>query len=92
MAYQLEYEFRDIKRNYIKKNKQINALIAALLLAIGVSAVQFGGASLEMILLGKHKEVRTASAQMVIHLREGMAFDEAVAVFCDEIGFENTEN
>lgn len=92
MAYQLEYEFRDIKKNSIKRNKQINILLAALVLAIGVSAVQFGGVSLEMILLGKHKEVQAASAQMVTHLREGMALDEAVAVFCDEIGIENTEN
>lgn len=92
MAYQLEYEFRDIKKNSIKRNKQINILLAALVLAIGVSAVQFGGVSLEMILLGKHKAVQAASAQMVTHLREGMALDEAVAVFCDEIRIDNTEN
>ena len=92
MAYQLEYEFRDIKKNSIKRNKQVNILLAALVLAIGVTAVQFGGVSLEMILLGKHKEVQAASAQMVTHLREGMALDEAVAVFCDEIRIDNTEN
>ncbi len=85
MAYQLEYEFRELKKSSIKKNKSLNYIFAAVILAAAVMGARIGGAALEVIILGRQENVRIAATEMVTHLREGMAFDDAVYAFCEDI-------
>ena len=92
MAYQLEYAFQEFKKNPIKKQNNLHTILISLLLTAAVICSQFGGAILEAMILGKSNHIQSAASQMVTHLREGMTFDEAVYVFCEEITNEETAN
>ncbi len=92
MAYQLEYEFLELKKYKAKKRKNIHIIFASILLAAAVIFAQFGGAALEIIILGRSNHIGSAATQMVAHLQEGMTFDEAVYVFCEEITNDEISN
>ncbi len=92
MAYEMEYAFQELKKMRIRKKKNWSIIGVTLLLAAAVIAAQFGGGLLEVILLGRHEEIPVAASEMVTNLREGMAFDEAVYVFCEGISYDQAAN
>ena len=92
MAYEMEYSFQELKKMRIRKKKSWNVVIATLLLASTVIAGHFGGGLLEVIMLRRHRNIPLAASEMVTNLRKGMAFDEAVYAFCEEISYEEAAN
>lgn len=92
MAYQLEYKFLELKKYRVRKRRNIHIIFVSLLLAAAVILAQFGGAALEIIILGRSNHIGSAATQMVAHLQEGMTFDEAVYVFCEEITIDEISN
>ena len=88
MAYQLEYQFRELKKSMKKKNSSLKFVVAVILLVAAVTGARLGGSALEMVLFGKRNNMSSAATQIVTHLQDGMAFDEAVYAFCQEISNE----
>ena len=85
MAYQISYDYKEIKKEKIKKLSVISYGATVLGVAAALLCAQFGGCLLDMLLLKDREQVRYAVDAMAESIRNGSPVDNAIAVFCQEL-------
>ena len=91
MAYQLEYEFDNLKKTKYKGNKNM-IILSALMLTAAAIILRLGGTATEVFLLGNREHLGSSATQMVEQLRDGASLDDAVYAFCEEIFYAEDNN
>ena len=82
MAYLISYDFKEIKKEKIKRRTVMSYAIMVLGIAGALLCAQLGGCLLDMLLLGKQEQTRSAVEAMAESIRSGSTVDEAISVFC----------
>lgn len=85
MAYQISYDFKDIKKVKIKRMSVLSYVFAVLGIAGALLCAQLGGCFLDMLLLGNREQTRQAVDAMTESIRSGSTVDEAISAFCGEL-------
>ena len=82
MSYLISYDFKEIKKEKIKRRTVMSYAIMVLGIAGALLCAQLGGCLLDMLLLGKQEQTRSAVEAMAESIRSGSTVDEAISVFC----------
>ena len=85
MAYEMQYDFKNIEREIIKKSKIINYVLPIVMLICCAILFHLGSSGLKMLLLGEWDTAKTASVAMIDSIKNGTSFHDAVHTFCEEI-------
>ena len=85
MAYQISYDFKDIKKEKIKRMSVLSYGLAVLGIVGALLCAQFGGCFLDILLFGNREQARHAVDVMTESIRSGSTVDEAISAFCGEL-------
>lgn len=85
MAYQVRYDFQNIKVEKIKKQTVLSYILAVVGLSVLLISCHFGGSMLDMFLLGNQENTRQAAGNMVESIRQGSGIENAIQTFCQEL-------
>lgn len=85
MAYQIAYDYQDIKKEKIKKISPASYILAVLGVVICLLCAQFGGSIFDILLMGEGGNAGRAAGEMLDSIRNGESVENAIEVFCREL-------
>ena len=85
MAYQISYDYKEIRVNKIKKMSAIGYVFGVLGVVLLLLIAQLGGSVLDVLLVKDRQMVQEAAGELVESIRKGEKIENAVNVFCQEL-------
>lgn len=85
MAYQISYDYKEIKVEKIRKLSAIGYVFAVLGIVLLLLIAQLGGSALDVLLVKDRQIVQEAAGELVESIRSGEKIENAVNIFCQEL-------
>ncbi len=86
MGYALQYELQTIKvKKKKKKRESLRYIGMTAVLLLCVTAMHLGGTAFQTAILGEREAVTSAAEQMVVDIKKGASFNDAVEAFYAEL-------
>lgn len=85
MAYQVSYDYKNIKVERIRKISAIGYALAVLGLVVLLLCAQFSGSMLDFLLMNDRETVQDAAGEMLERIRNGQKVEHAIDAFCREL-------
>ena len=85
MAYQISYDYKEIKIDKFSKMSAMGYLFAVLGVVILLLCAHFGGSMLDIMLMKDRGNVQEAAGELVENIRNGEKIEYAVNAFCEEL-------
>lgn len=86
MAYQIAYDYKDIKKEQVKNISAVTYILAVLGVVAALSVTQIGGTVLDYLLMEEHAKI--AAEDMIESIRSGEKLDAAIDAFCRDLSDE----